>query len=134
MIKKIINGIFSLNANSLGKLYDKERGQENRRARKHSLFLSFSQKFCREAAAKRRAWSLSPKLHPSCARKGAQSFQVSSMTEKNGFPSSGSRELRVADTLSHCIPRKLLLVHKGIRLVAPGLIDRTGGRREHWKK
>lgn len=56
------------------------------------------------------------------------------MTEKNGFPSSGSRELRVADTLSHCIPRKLLLVHKGIRLVAPGLIDRTGGRREHWKR
>lgn len=40
MIKKIINGVFSLNANSLGKLYDEEKGQENRRARKHSLLLS----------------------------------------------------------------------------------------------
>lgn len=45
------------------------------------------------------------------------------MTGKKGFPSSCSREFRVADALSHCILRKLLLVHKGIRLVAPGLID-----------
>lgn len=45
------------------------------------------------------------------------------MTEKKGFPSSDSREFRVADTLSHCVLRKLLLVHKGVRLLAPGLID-----------
>lgn len=97
--------------------------KEARRTEGPGNTVSISQKFCREAAAKRRAWSLSPKPHPSCAGKGAQSSWVSSMTEKNGFPSSGSREFRVADTLSHCILSKLLLVHKGIRLVAPGLID-----------